>query len=911
MTPEDYGRVRELFLAARGRPATDRLPFLESACGADRDLLGEVVSLLGHAERSSTFLSATTPATRPASALPERIGRYRILGLLGEGGMGVVLMAEQESPRRTVALKLLRPELGGRARLRRFERESELLGRLEHENIARIYESGTADTGTGTQAFIAMELVRGETLCTAATRRGLSSRDRLRLFARICAGVQHAHEKGVIHLDLKPANILVDERGEPRILDFGIARATDADPATETLRADARRIVGTLPYMSPEQVSGDARALDTRSDVYALGVIGFELLTGSLPHDLGSRTLPEAALVIREGSAARLSRFDRRFRGDLETIFAKALAKEKERRYASAAELQGEVERFLADEPIHARPPSAAYQVSKFARRNKVLVAGVVGILLALAMGIAGTLRQASRAEGQLRTARLEARKANEIRAFLERMLSAGVPGEKGIDTRVVEALDQAAAELTGAFRDEPLVRASLEHTIGRAYRELGAYVEAEPLLRSALRTRQTHADGGASEASREVRESTGELATLLELRGLWNESEAMHRRSIALESAASGRGSVEELSAWTNLATLLLRRGRAAEAEEVLRGCVPGLSRLAGPDDPRTLAARSSLASALKDLGRLEACERELRAALAGLARVRRPDHPEALKARGNLGILLVDTGRWSEGEDVLSKALVQDRRVFGPGHPETLVTQRALGIALCNLGRYEECEGLASDGIETLTRELGRDHDRTLGMLRLLGSVQMRNGSPAAAEPVLREASFRSARELGRGHPETLATLQELGRAALATGGKDEAVTLFRAVLAGRTETLGVQHPDTLASTEDLGMGLLFAGRPAEAEPILCQVLEGCERVHGVEDRRTLAAWNNYGGALRAAGRLEEARSVLEEALARSRRALGENDPDTVQVRVNLDRLRERLDRVRLDASAVADAR
>jgi serine/threonine protein kinase len=302
--------------------------------------------------------------------------------------MGAVYEAEQAMPRRIVALKVIRPGLVAPDLRRRFENEVQVLGRLQHPGIAQIYQAGVTDLGGGPQPYFAMELVSGLPLVDYAERRGLGLRERLRLLAGICDAVQHAHQRGIIHRDLKPGNILVDDAsGQPKILDFGIARTTDPDGAM-TSHTLFGQIVGTLPYMSPEQLAADPGGIDTRSDVYALGVILHELLTGKLPHDLTQRSTLDAMNAIRDVEPARVGTLDRRLRGDVETIVAKALEKEKERRYASAAELAADIHRYLSDEPIVARPPSAGYQLRKFARRNKVLVGGIASAFLILISGV-------------------------------------------------------------------------------------------------------------------------------------------------------------------------------------------------------------------------------------------------------------------------------------------------------------------------------------------------------------------------------------------------------------------------------------------------------------------------------------------------------------------------------------------
>jgi len=320
-----------------------------------------------------TKSDADTPEIEANAAAPTRrtIGRYRIKGLIGGGGMGNVYAAVQEEPRRTVALKVMKPGIAAPRAMRRFELEAQTLARLRHPGIAQIYEAGTHDEGSGPVPYFAMEYVAGaKSITEYADGRSLGIRERLELFAKVCDAVHHGHQKGIIHRDLKPSNILVDSSGNPKIIDFGVARATDSDMAVTTLQTDVGQLIGTLQYMSPEQCDADPDGLDTRSDVYALGVVLYELLCARPPYDLAQVALHEAARVIREEAPEKPSTIDRTLRGDVETITLKALEKEPERRYQSAADLGRDIERYLTSEPIEARPASALYQLRLMATRH-------------------------------------------------------------------------------------------------------------------------------------------------------------------------------------------------------------------------------------------------------------------------------------------------------------------------------------------------------------------------------------------------------------------------------------------------------------------------------------------------------------------------------------------------------------
>ncbi len=444
-----HQRIKRLFVEASALEPAKQRELLDAACAGDPGLRAEVESLLESDRAASSPLDSLPEAAEilrqelgageaAVEPLPESIGGYRILRKLGEGGMGVVYEAEQASPRRTVALKVIQKGVVTRSLLRRFEREAEVLGQLQHPGIAQIYEAGASDT---VQPFFAMELVKGQPLLDYARAKALGTRARLDLLARICDAVDHAHQKGIIHRDLKPGNVLVDAIGQPKVLDFGIARLTEADLQTATLQTSTGQIVGTVPYMSPEQASGDPAALDRRTDVYSLGVILHELLTGRLPHRLEGKPLPEALRIIREEEPSRIGSFGRDFRGDIETIAGKALEKEKSRRYASAAELAADIRRHLADQPIAARPTSALYQIRKFARRNRALVSGVVIAFAALLAGTVVSVWQARVAIEQRRLADLRADQAL-LQAFRASLAAAAAALEANDPVTVEEQLE-------------------------------------------------------------------------------------------------------------------------------------------------------------------------------------------------------------------------------------------------------------------------------------------------------------------------------------------------------------------------------------------------------------------------------------------------------------------------------------
>ena len=410
-----HARISQLYLECVELSAGQRADLLARTCGEDRELRRAVEAMLDFDGRRPEFMAGSALAAfEPENgALPRSIGRYRVVRKLGEGGMGAVYEAEQDHPHRTVALKILRPAFVSSSAQRRFELEGEFLGRLQHTAIAQIYDTGHERTSLGPQPWFAMELVRGAPLTDHARNRGLSARERLELVMRVCDAVQHAHQHGVIHRDLKPGNILVDAGGCPKILDFGIARACDADVQLTTRQTDVGQILGTLAYMSPEQASGDPAAIDARSDVYSLGVILYELLAERLPYDLSGKQLPDAVRIIQEDEPRMLSAIQPVHRGDVETIVRTALEKDKRRRYASAAALGADIQHFLRHEPIAARPPSSVYTLKKFVRRNRALVGATLAVIVALFAGLVAALHFGLREAEQRRIAEGEAYRAN------------------------------------------------------------------------------------------------------------------------------------------------------------------------------------------------------------------------------------------------------------------------------------------------------------------------------------------------------------------------------------------------------------------------------------------------------------------------------------------------------------------
>ncbi len=838
-------------------------------------------------------MSAADIATRS-------IGHYVIEAVLGEGGMGAVYLARQEKPARHVALKVVRPGLATSRMLKRFEHEAEVLGRLQHPGIAQIYEAGTADTGQGPQPFFAMELVRGATLTDFAKIRFLALRQRLELFAKICDAVEHAHQKGVVHRDLKPANILVTADGQPKVLDFGVARAVGSDIATTTMHTEAGAIIGTLPYMSPEQVGGDPDAIDTRSDVYALGVVLYELLADRLPHDLTRAPLPEAVRRIREEEPARLSSVHRRLRGDVETIVHKALEKEKERRYPSAAALAADVRRYLSDEPITARPANTMYQWRKFARRHKALVGGVVAAFTALTVGLVGTaygLVRADKARAEAERARIAERDqraqaerqtavAQAVNRFLnEDLLGQASPEEQpDKDVKLLTVLDRASERIEGKFEGQPEVEAELRLTLGRVFGKLDLDQKAAPHLeRARLLTKSVYGERseqfaqalhasalalgwreGGAQYSRQAFSIRTELLgathaqTLLTAGDLAmfealerGESAALFDRGM-LGVIAFTRGKGETVEQVEQVIRELIALGERLEAsgrqhetsELIRRECKPFMSVPLLRE--RIPIALTGAAMVLEEQG-FQGCSLALsREAVALGTELLGPLHPDTLRAINQYANRLVSSDDPVRAVALLTDALEKAQRVFGDSQMTALAIRHNLGYALMDAGRLSEAEAMLQFSLQHMEEQRGAEDPSTLIVRGTLATLLKRMKRYEEAEKQYRSVLDGQLRILGRDHLDTAKTADRLAELYLDLGRPAEAEPLSRDVERVYSRHNGPDNPFTRRVRRDRARALRDLSRFAESEALLLENERGGERTEAslVSDHRALVA-------------------------------------------------------------------
>ncbi len=725
---------------------------------------------------------ALAPTTRRPSRLPEIEG-YSIQREIGRGGMGVVYSAKQNSSGRHVALKVVRGAgWVGETTLKLFQREIQVLARLSHKGIAALYDAGATDDG---EHWFAMELVEGRTLVQDVEARHLSRRDRLALFALVCDAIQHAHQKGVVHRDLKPSNVLVDAQGEPRVLDFGLARITEADVSLATVVSEPGSIRGTLAYMSPEQARGDSQAIGSQSDVYSLGVVLYELLTKALPHDVTRASIHEAARVICEVAPTRPSVRDPSLAGDLETIVLTALDKDPERRYPSAAAFAGDVRRFLADEVILARPPSSAYQLRKLVARHKLPFA-LAGLVFTVAVGSAIALAAAyARADDEARAAtvardladdeklRAEGALAEESRQrgladerlvesqaqsarrqatvdFFMEMIGKARKESLGVDARVADVVEAAAAELEGRIDLAPEVAATIGLNIAGVENSLGHHERAIERLQWAITTYErsgrplanervflhlqlaivfqilsrheearaqidivapTFASGESSEP-RTVAIFEGVQAEDCEARGDFAGAETLLRSALARYETARGPDSRETLVKLHELAAAVSKQGRHEEALALTEELVRRHERVNGPDHISTLNARGGLALDYLDLGRNEEALEILEAVLPALERALGPRHITVLRTTNNLAGAFSRNKQTQRAFETWEALLLRQEDLAGVNSVDALNTRKNIGTTLYELKRFEDAAVYQQDLAERCEENLPEGH-------------------------------------------------------------------------------------------------------------------------------------------------------------------------------------------------------
>jgi serine/threonine protein kinase/tetratricopeptide (TPR) repeat protein len=915
--------IKRVFGEAIRRPAGERRSFLDEACRGAARLRREVETLLrafdeagevGFLNRPTGVTASTMRGTgAPVEGPGAVIGRYKLLQLIGEGGFGSVYMAEQTEPvLRRVALKIIKLGMDTKQVIARFEAERQALAMMDHPNIAKVLDAGATDQG---RPYFVMELVKGEPITDYCDRHQVSVSARLDLFVQVCQAVQHAHQKGVIHRDLKPSNVLVtvaDGRPIPKVIDFGIAKAVHTRLTEKTLFTEFRQLIGTPEYMSPEQAEMSGVDIDTRSDIYSLGVVLYELLTGTTPFD--GRTLRSAAFgemqrIIREVEpdrpSARLSRLTetagsiaarrqaepaglrRLVRGDLDWIVMRCLDKDRTRRYETASNLAADVLRFLADEPVSATPPSRAYRLRKFVRRNRGAAVAASLVAGALVLGLIGTaafaLREAAarnRAEDAEENALARAAELEQVAAFQASQLEGIDPQAMGLQWRA-DVLAEAGrtAARAGAAEDEIARRvARIDEALGDvnltnvALRSLDASIFARSL--AAVRAQFAGQPLVRARLLQSLADAMRELGLLDAARSPQEEALQLRRRDLGPEHP-------DTLTSITNAAELTRLLGRLDEAELLFSEAFETSRRVLGDEHDTTLSAVINMGALRWQQGRLDDAEALAREAVAMCRRIRGEDHSDVGGTLSNLAFIIAEKNRFDEAIALMRESLDVRMRAVGEGHADTLESLNNLATLLNAAGDHAEALRLFEQVHEGRRRLLGDDHPNTITALSNIGAAMRVGGDLVGAEQKYREALAMRERVLGPNHPETIGSVINLGVVLNALGRREESEPYYRRGYEGRLRAGGPDDPETLTAMSNMGSLLDTLNRLDEAEPFVRGAYEGRLRVLGPDAADTLISQNNLAFLLQRQGNLDAAEPMYRDVLAKRRAVLDPLNP------------------------------
>lgn len=726
MSTERWERTKQILEEALRLPSDRRLAYLDSVCGSDRELRSEVESLIAsHEQAGSQFLAVaaqelllTSPQNLPKSPVNQVIGHYRLVEELGRGGMGQVWLAEQTTPvKRQVALKLIKGGMFDSSALQRFQSERQSLAIMNHPSIAKVFDAGATPDG---QPFFVMEYVPGVPITDYCDQKKLKIPERLELFIQVCEGVQHAHQKAIIHRDLKPANILiveVDGKPMPRIIDFGLAKTTTPQVAGDALFTQIGSFLGTPGYMSPEQADPDVQDVDTRTDVYSLGVVLYVLLTGFLPFDTKPRhrqPLRELLRQVREEdppspstkiglkkqssiAAAEMrgtapNQLVSLLRGDLDWITMKAVEKDRERRYGTPSELAADIHHYLRNEPVMARPASTGYRLQKYVRRHRlgVSAAAVISALL-VAFGVVQAL--------QLRRITRERDRADRIAEFMTNVFKVSDPSERvGNAVTAGELLDKASRDIETGLAKDPELQARMMDVMGKAYSSLGLHQRAQSLFERSIKV----GSSAVGPENPETLSAMKHLAWSLFQQGHLVEAERLQRRVLDAQRRVLGPENLDTLDSMGDLAMIVGEEGNFAEAEKLNRQELEKKKHLFGPEASGTLVAMDNLATVLAREGRLAEAEALEQETLEIQLRVFGREKLGTISSMINLAAIQLDEGHYEEAEKGFRQALDLEKRVLGPDQPETALTMYNLASILAQRGQSDEALSLLRQAVD-----------------------------------------------------------------------------------------------------------------------------------------------------------------------------------------------------------------